>query len=85
MKDLILLDSGDILVLQCLRVDKHREGYINVDPPIIHVPYIACITINQSNKIYEDQLPKLTEDEYTLWYSHSFVEDGVRSGYEVMK
>lgn len=38
--------------------------------------------IDTSKIMYEDQLPKLTQEEYDIWYKVSWV-DGVRLGFHV--
>jgi hypothetical protein len=44
--------------------------------------------LNECELIYEDELPELTQEQYDIWYKHSWlseVKTGVRVGYEVIK
>jgi len=39
--------------------------------------------LDRTTIVYEDELPKLTDEEYNIWYKESWV-DGVRLGYAVI-
>jgi hypothetical protein len=42
--------------------------------------------LNRNHIAYEDELPKdITDKEYDLWYENSWVEDGVRIGYQLTR
>lgn len=45
---------------------------------------IASAPVERYQLIYEDDLPKdIPSEDYTLWYMHSILVDGVRMGYRL--
>lgn len=62
-----------------LQLQKHNKFYFNIwkcsDCGQLFAP------IPKTEICYEDQLPEMTDEEYSEWYENSFVIDGVRMGF----